>query len=114
MYLHIQYTYTQTHALVIIKNFYEKFLTLSTNEREMKNEEKKISRVKNYFERYFFPLRRGIFRIQRGCNCTSTMVVPKETKRTRKKKKGRNEVIEREEGEGGKEKKRMITMISIE
>lgn len=31
-----------------------------------------------------------------------------------RKKKGRNEVIEREGGEGGKEKKRMITMISIE
>lgn len=31
-----------------------------------------------------------------------------------RKKKERNEVIEREGGEGGKEKKRMITMISIE
>lgn len=43
------------------------------------------------------------------------MVVPKETKWTRKKKKKeRNEVIERGGGEEGKEKKRMITMISIE
>lgn len=44
------------------------------------------------------------------------MVVPKETKWTRKKKKKGKEWSNRKRGGGeeGKEKKRMITMISIE
>lgn len=39
---------------MVIKNFYEKFLTLSTNEREMKNEEKKNISSQELFRKVFF------------------------------------------------------------
>lgn len=104
-YLHI---YTRTHvntnALVVIKNFYGKFFYERTKK-------KRISRIISK-DTFFSSGKRNFFRIQRGCNCTSTMVVPKETNTEEEEEKKKGIIIERSNRKKGWGKKKR--MISIE
>lgn len=103
-YLHI---YTRTHvntnALVVIKNFYEKFFYERTKRKTSQELFRKI---------LFFLREEEFFRIQRGCNCTSTMVVPKETNTEEEEEKKKGIIIERSNRKKGWGKKKR--MISIE
>lgn len=106
----ITHTRTRVHTLVVIKNFYEKkkkFLTLSTKQREREKlflhleawkKKESISSREELFRKVGLSSEKygGIFTIQRGCNCTSTMVVPKE-----RTKRGMEEEREKRKGKDG-------------
>lgn len=106
----ITHTRTRVHTLVVIKNFYEKKKKIfnpfyeATRERSffytwrLGKKKESISSREELFRKVGLSSEKygGIFTIQRGCNCTSTMVVPKE-----RTKRGMEEEREKRKGKDG-------------